>query len=77
LGPSVNRLVLGMLASALFLGSSLLISQKVSPTLFPENAFLGIKDLSILGVTGCGVAILLGLRLLRAIGKSGHLDRKE
>ena len=77
LGPSVNRLVLGMLASALFLGSSLLISQKVPPTLFPDNAFLGIKELSILGVTGCGVAILLGLRLLRAIGKSGHLDRKE
>jgi ubiquinone biosynthesis protein len=36
-----------------------------------------ISHLSILGVTGCVVSILLGLRLLWAIGKSGHLDRKE
>ncbi|MBM4003450.1 MAG: AarF/ABC1/UbiB kinase family protein [Planctomycetes bacterium] len=78
LGPSVNRLVLGMLASALFLGSSLLLSQKVPPLLFPdsENPF-GLRDLSFLGLMGCTVAILVGLRLLRAIGKSGHLDRKD
>lgn len=77
LGPSVNRLVLGMLASALFLGSSLLLSQKVPPLLFPDNAVLGMKDLSLLGISGCAVAILVALRLLRAIGKSGHLDRKD
>ncbi len=77
LGPSVNRLVLGMLASALFLGSSLMLSREVPPLLFPESAFLGLHRLSIFGVTGCFVAVLLGLRLLRAIGKSGHLDRRE
>jgi ubiquinone biosynthesis protein len=77
LGPSVNRLVLGMLASALFLGSSLLLSQEVPPLLFPEATFLGLHRLSLFGVTGCAVAVLLGLRLLRAIGKSGHLDRRE
>jgi ubiquinone biosynthesis protein len=78
LGPSVNRLVLGMLASALFLGSSLLLSQKVPPLLFAnsDNPF-GLRDLSFLGMMGCTVAILVGLRLLRAIGKSGHLDRKD
>ncbi len=77
LGPSVNRLVLGMLASALFLGSSLLVSQEVPPLLFPESTVLGLHRLSLFGITGCSVAVLLGLRLLRAIGKSGHLDRRE
>ena len=77
LGPSVNRLVLGMLASALFLGSSLLLSQEVPPLLFPETSFLGLHKLSLFGLSGCFVAVLLALRLLRAIGKSGHLDRRE
>ena len=69
LEPSVNRLVLGMLASALFLGSSLLLSLKVWPVLFDR--------ISVLGAIGCGVSFLLGLRLLRAIGKSGHLERRD
>ncbi|MCO6455975.1 MAG: AarF/ABC1/UbiB kinase family protein [Pirellulaceae bacterium] len=77
LGPSVNRLVLGMLASALFLGSSLMLSQKVPPLLFPVRTVLGLHDISILGVTGCAISILVGLRLLRAIGKSGHLDPRN
>ena len=77
LGPSVNRLVLGMLASALFLGSSILLSQRVPPLLFPGEPVLGMKDLSLLGLTGSSVAILVSLRLLRAIGKSGHLDRQD
>ncbi|NLX98683.1 MAG: AarF/ABC1/UbiB kinase family protein [Rhodopirellula sp.] len=67
LEPSVNRLVLGMLASALFLGSSLLLSNKVPPQ---------VGDVSLLGVTGCLAAIFLGLRLWRAINKSGRLDRR-
>ena len=74
LEPSVNRLVLGMLASALFLGSALLVSQKVEP-LIPWPPV--IEKLSVLGVTGCTISILLGLRLLRAINKSGHLDRRK
>lgn len=61
--PSVNRLVLGMLASALFLGSSLLLSQNTPLFIY-------------LGLAGCTLAILLGLRLIRAINKSGHLDGK-
>lgn len=68
LEPSVNRLVLGMLASALFLGSSLLLTHKVPPLL---------NNVSVLGVSGCTLAIALGLRLLRAINKSGHLDRRN
>ena len=63
-----------MLASALFLGSSLMLSREVPPVLFPENVYFGFTRISILGLIGCGVSILLSLRLLRAIGKSGHLD---
>jgi ubiquinone biosynthesis protein len=68
LEPSVNRLVLGMLASALFLGSSLMLSRDVPPLL---------RGVSIPGFLGCSLAIALGLRLWRAISKSGHLDRKR
>ncbi len=68
LEPSVNRLVFGMLTSALFLGSSLMLSRDVWPT---------IHGVSVLGAAGCFVSVLLGLRLLRAINKSGHLDRRD
>ncbi|NUQ65866.1 MAG: AarF/ABC1/UbiB kinase family protein [Pirellulales bacterium] len=67
LEPSVNRLVLGMLASALFLGSSLLLSNNVPPLVW---------GVSVFGASGCLAAIVLGLRLWRAINKSGRLDRK-
>ena len=68
-----------MMASSLFLGSSLLLSREVPPLLFPgwEGTLLGVRDVSILGLTGCFVSLLVGLRLIRAIGKSGHLDRRE
>lgn len=67
LEPSVNRLVLGMLTSALFLGSALLWSREVPPV---------IGGVSVCGVLGCGLSLILGLRLLWAIRKSGHLDQK-
>jgi ubiquinone biosynthesis protein len=86
-GPSINRLVLGLLSSALFVGSAMMMSTKVAPHLGDLLNLLfipkewtqnwSISDLSLLGLTGCVVSILLGLRLLWAIGKSGHLDRKE
>jgi ubiquinone biosynthesis protein len=79
LNPSVNRLVLAMMASSLFLGSSLMLSREVPPLFFPgwEGTILGIRNISALGLTGCFVSLLVGLRLIRAIGKSGHLDRRE
>lgn len=67
LEPSVNRLVLGMLTSALFLGSSLLVSRNV----------WAWYDVSIPGTVGFMISGVLGIRLLRAIGKSGHLDRRQ
>ena len=77
LAPSVNRLVLGMLTSALFLGSSLLLSRRVPPVLFRVPTYLGLHEVSILGLAGCIVSVLLGLRLLWAITRSGHLDQKD
>ncbi len=78
LGPSVNRLVLAMMASSLFLGSSVMLSMEVPPLLiFPDNTYFGLQKLSVLGLSGCTISILVGLRLLRAIGKSGHLDRRD
>jgi ubiquinone biosynthesis protein len=68
LEPSVNRLVLGMLASALFVGSSLLLSRFVPPLL---------GGVSVLGALGCGFSLALGFRLWLAINKSGHLDRRK
>jgi ubiquinone biosynthesis protein len=78
LGPSVNRLVLGMLTSSLFVGSALMLSYKVPPLLFPTNEyFAGLHKISILGLLGCFTSLLVGLRLMWAIAKSGHLDQKE
>jgi ubiquinone biosynthesis protein len=67
LEPSVNRLVLGMLTSALFLGSSLMISRDVWP----------LHGVSVPGALGVALSAVLGLRLLRAISKSGRLDRRK
>ncbi len=67
LEPSVNRLVLGLLTSSLFLGSSLLISQ---------NSW-AMRGVSVPGTLGVMLSAFLGWRLLRAIGKSGRLDRRK
>ena len=67
LEPSVNRLVMGMMTSALFLGSSLLLSREVWP----------LHGVSVPGAIGMVLSGMLGIRLMRAINKSGHLDRKQ
>jgi ubiquinone biosynthesis protein len=54
-----------MLASALFLGSSLLLSRNVPAVIY------GV------GIAGCVLSFALGLRLWRAISKSGKLDRRK
>ena len=77
LGPTANRLVLGLMTSALFLGSSLMLSYKVPPLFFPGEGPLGIQDLSFLGLTGFFVSLMMGLRLMWAIRKSGNLDEAD
>jgi len=66
--PVVNRLVLGVMTSSLFVGSSLLWSMKAPPTL---------AGVSIFGGAGYLVAAYLGWRLLRAIKKSGDIHSKK
>jgi len=77
LGPTANRLVMGLMTSALFLGSALMLSFKVPPLFFPGKGPLGIQDLSFLGLTGVIVSLLMGLRLTWAVRKSGNLDQAE
>ena len=66
--PVINRLVLGVMTAALFVGSSLLWSMKAPPT---------IKDVSVFGAAGYLVAAYLSWRLLRAIKKSGDIDSNK
>jgi ubiquinone biosynthesis protein len=61
----INRLVLGVMTAALFVGSSLLWSMKAPPT---------IKDVSVVGGVGYLVAAYFSWRLLRAIKKSGDIN---
>ncbi len=89
LGPTANRLVVGLMTSALFLGSSLMLSYKVPPILFPTEVmgpdgqivrhlpWHGVMDLSALGLAGVIVSLLMGLRLMWAIRKSGNLDERS
>ncbi len=72
LEPSVNRLVLGMMTSALFLGSSLMVSHAVMPI-----GFWPLAGVSAPGLAGCVLSGILGLRLVRAISKTGWLERKK
>jgi ubiquinone biosynthesis protein len=58
LEPSVNRLVMGMITSALFLGSAVLWSNRVPPI---------VGGYSAVGVLGSILSLALGWRLLRKI----------
>ena len=62
----VNRMVYGILTSALFLGSTLLLSTKTPPLL---------GGVSALGIIGYIISTLFGVRLLWAIHVSGNLNR--
>jgi ubiquinone biosynthesis protein len=59
-----NRVVYGILAAALFLGSVVLWAAEVPPM---------YRGVSVLGLAGLGSAVVLGVRLLRAIHRSGDL----
>ncbi len=64
----VNRLVTGVLAAALFLGSVQLWSLQVPPMW---------KGIPVPAVLGMGGAVYLGLRLLRAIRRTGDLGQRR
>jgi ubiquinone biosynthesis protein len=58
---TVNRLVAGLLTAALFLGSSLVLSHKVQPTIY---------DVSVFGVLGCSASLVLGAYLYRVVSRN-------
>ena len=66
--PVVNRLVLGVMTAAMFVGSSLLWSMKAPPTL---------DGVSVFAAAGYLIAAYFSWRLLRAIKKSGDIDSKK
>jgi ubiquinone biosynthesis protein len=68
LESSVNRLVLGLLAASLFLGSSLLCAHTTPPE------FGGV---SVIGTIGYLLSLFLGYRLLRVINKDENSDKKK
>jgi ubiquinone biosynthesis protein len=68
LEPSVNRLVFGLMMSALFVGSAMMWAAKAAPTW---------HDISIFGALGCLTATVLGYRLFRAIQHSGRLEERD
>jgi ubiquinone biosynthesis protein len=68
LDPVINRLVLCVLTAALFVGSSMILSSSVPPTLF---------DVSIVGALGCFCSFVMGFRLIYSIRVSGNIDSKS
>ena len=68
LDPIVNRLVLGILTAAIFLGSSELWSRQAAPLLY---------GVSVFGAVGYAMSLFLGWRLMRAIRKSGNIQSKN
>ncbi len=66
LDATVNRLVMGIISAAMFIGSALLWSRDVRPMLW---------GYSVPGALGCAVAVLLGIRLLQAIKRSGSIEQ--
>ncbi len=67
LETTIHRLTLGLMTSALFVGSSIIYSSKTEPQ------FGGV---SIVGAIGYVLALVLAYRLLRAINKDENSDKK-
>ena len=68
LEPSVNRLVFGMMTSALFVGSATMWAYQAAPL---------VREVSLFGVLGCFTSGILGFRLFRAIQHSGKLEERK
>jgi len=68
LDSTVNRLVVGVLTAALFMGSAQLWSRGTPPL---------IGGVSLFGALGCAAAVVLGIRLLRAIRASGNVRSQD
>ncbi len=61
LDPVVNRIVMGLLTSSLFLGSSLLWSMHAAPLVW---------DVSLFGAVGYALAFVMAVSLLRTVRRT-------
>jgi ubiquinone biosynthesis protein len=68
LDTTVNRLVLGILAAALFVGSAQLWSRAAPPL---------IAGVSVFGAVGYALGVFLGYRLIIAVKRSGDIGPKR
>ncbi|WP_417731634.1 ABC1 kinase family protein [Rosistilla oblonga] len=68
LEPIVNRLVMGLLTAALFVGSASMCSSEVPPT---------IRGFSIPGFFGCSIAIAMGTGIWRDVRRSSRYSSDE
>jgi len=67
LEATVNRLVMGILSAAFFVGSSMLYAAKAPPV---------IEDISIIGTIGYILSLIFAVRLIRLINKAEDTDKK-
>ena len=75
LGPTVNRLVLGLMSSAVFLGSAILMATEVPPRLFAGSPDSPLHNVSLLGLIGLVGSFTVMCWLIVAINRSGNLTR--
>ena len=68
LETTINRLVMGIIAAALFVGSAQLWSRAAPPV---------IGGVSVFGALGCALAAFLAFRLFTAIKRSGDIGLKR
>ncbi len=68
LESTVNRLVLGILSSAIFVGSSMLYSSGAPPA---------VGGVSLLGASGYVLSLIMTWRVVRTIGKMDNQDKKK
>lgn len=64
LNKMINRLVFALIISSMIIGSSLILNTNIGPRVF---------DISIIGITGYGIAACMGFWLLISIIRSGRL----
>lgn len=55
----------------------MLLAFKVPPLLFMEPVWFGVERLSLFGLLGYALSMMVGLRLVMAINRSGHLDQRD
>ena len=75
LGPTVNRVVLGLMASSVFLGASILMATGVPPRFWPDQPEHPLHGTSVIGLLAMMASMAVMMWLVLAIHRSGDLTR--